>query len=342
LKALYAAAPGEFGLAERPRPVPGSDEVLLRVAKAGLCPNELRIRDGVNPSLVYPRVPGHQFAGVVEERGPEARYVEVGDRAAVHSYVLCGQCAACRKGGAHDCDYFQMLGMTRDGGLAEYCAVPARHLFKLPDHLDLEEGAMVENVANAVAAVREASMGVAERVVVVGTSPIGMASLQVARMWSPSPLVIVGTDPHLLDLGLKLGATHAVDIQADGVLELVRAVLGGRGADVVIVCASTAADAELAMDLAGDRGRIVIEGHFDPRVEVSLSPFRLLVSRRVTLKANRGWLTPDFTRALELVSDGVVDVKPLTTHRFSLEEWEDAYETFATRAGHTVQVAIGP
>jgi L-iditol 2-dehydrogenase len=126
------------------------------------------------------------------------------------------------------------------------------------------------------------------------------------------------------------------------VLESVMEALGGTGAEVVIVCGVTRADAELAMALAGDRGRIVFEGHFDPGVEVTLSPFRLLVSRRVTLRANRGWLTPDFTRALELVSQGAVDVKPLTTHRFSLAEWKDAYETFATGTGHAVQVAIGP
>ena len=104
MKALYTTAPGEYGLADRPRPRPAQDEVVLRVKSAGFCYNDLRIRSGVLTEMGFPFVPGHQFAGVVEECGPGVKYTQPGDRVAVHAYVLCGMCASCRTGGTHECE----------------------------------------------------------------------------------------------------------------------------------------------------------------------------------------------------------------------------------------------
>jgi threonine dehydrogenase-like Zn-dependent dehydrogenase len=303
--------------------------------------NDVRIRASV---LQYPSpfIPGHQFAGLVEACGPEVKYNTPGDRVAVHSYVLCGRCSSCRKGGVHDCDDFKILGFTLDGGLAEYCAVPELCLYPLPDHVTLDEGSLVENLASAVAVVRLARPQPGERVVIVGATPIGLLALQVARLTSPSTLVLAGSGEQRLALAERLGATHTVSLaQPDG-LENLTAILGAKGADVVLVCGYARSDAELAMELVGSLGRIVIEGHFDPTAEILVSPHRLLVARAVSLQANRGWLTVDFTQAHELISSGLVDVKPLITHTFSLQEWERAFDTFTSREGQAVQVVIAP
>ena len=341
MKALYTTAPGEYGLAELALPVPGVGEVLVRVESAGLCANEVRLREGILP-VTYPLVPGHQFAGVVETCGPDVANVELGDRVSVHSYILCGQCTSCRSGGVHDCESFRMLGFSLNGGLAEYCVVPEPFVFKLPDHVTTEEGELLENVANAAAAVRNAVPVPGERLVVIGTSPIALLTVQVAALWSPSTLVLVGPDPEHLALGESLGASHTVDVDQPNVVERVNEALGGAGAEAVIVCAYGASDIDLAINVVTSRGRIVVEGHFDPRVEVTFSPFELLVSRAVVLRANRGWLTTDYVKALELVSKGMIDAASLITHRFSLDQWEDAFETFVTRRDHAIQVAIRP
>ena len=343
MKALYTTAPGRYGLADRPKPMPAPDEVLLKVAVAGLCPNEVRIRGGVLQWIRYPVIPGHQFAGVVEECGREVKYIAPGDRGAVHAYVLCGQCSACRRGPApHDCDYFHGLGFTLDGGFAEYCVLPARHLFKLPDHVTLDEGALVENLANGVAAVRNARLQPRDRVVVVGGTAIGLSALQVARLSSPSKLVLAGTGAQRLAVGQQLGATHTVGLDQQDVRGELNGILCGKGADAVIVCANTGSALELAMDIVGVRGRIVVEGHFDPTAEVTLSPFRLLVARSVSLQANRGWTTADFTWAVELLSSGSVDVKSVISHTFSLDAWETAFDTFTEDESQALQVLIAP
>lgn len=341
MKALYATAPGEYDLADRPKPAPGVGEALVKVARTGFCMNDVRVREGVLRHG-YPVIPGHQFAGVVEACGPEVHYRAAGDRVAVHSYVLCGQCLSCRKGGVHDCDNFRILGFTLDGGLAEYCVAPARCLFKLPDEVTLEEGSLMENLASAVAAVRLAQLEVAERVVIVGATPIGLLALQVARLASPSTLVMAGAGDRRLALAERLGATHTVDIEQEEMRESLTEILGTRGADTVLVCGYTRGEAELAMETVGSLGRIVIEGHFDPTAEITLSPHRLLVARAVSVQANRGWLTPDFLRAHELVAGGMVDVKPLVTHTFALQDWEQAFDIFTNPESQAVQVVLAP
>ena len=235
-----------------------------------------------------------------------------------------------------------MLGMTLDGGLAEYCAVPARHLYKLPDHVTLEEGALIENLANAVAAVRNAELQAGERVVVIGAWSVAMLALQVAQQYNPGVLALVGTGPQRLAIGKRLGGTHAVDLDEEDARERLNEALDRRGADAVLMCGTTRKELELAMEAVATGGRIVVEGHFDPEVTVTYSPFHLLVARSVTLRANRGFTTPDYTRAYHLLSDGEVDVKSLITSRFPLEDWESAFDAFTGPASQAVQVLLTP
>ena len=343
MKAIYTTGQGSYGLAERPKPEPAGDEALVRVAAAGLCPNEARLRHGLIKAGRYPVVPGHQFAGVVESCGPVIKHINPGDKVAVHPYVVCGECSVCRGAGpTQDCERYLMLGSTLDGGLAEYCAVPARHLYKLPDHVTVEEGALIENLANAVAAARNAELQVGERVVVIGAWSVAMLALQVARRHNPGVLALVGTGPQRLAIGKRLGATHTVDLDEEDAGERLSEALDRRGADVVLMCGTTLNELELAMEAVATGGRIVVEGHFDPEVTVTFSPFGLLVARSVTLRANRGFTTPDYTRAYQMLLDGIVDMKSLITSRFQLEDWESAFEAFSGAASQTVQVLVTP
>ena len=343
MKALYATAPGEYGLADRPVPRLAADEVLVRVARAGFCMNDLRLRAGILTSVAYPLVPGHQFAGEVESIGRAVTGFAVGERVVAHSYVVCGRCYNCRAGaGPHDCEQFRVMGFSRDGGLAEYCAVPEKHLFRLADHVTMDQASLVENLANAVAAVRLAAPQPAERVLVVGATPIGLLAVQVVSLVTPAVLVLAGSGDRRLELARGLGATDTVSLDGDASRKELSAILGRSGADAVIVCGYGRADLEVAMDTVGSGGRIVVEGHFDPTVEVTLAPFSLLVARSVSLQANRGWRTEDFAKALELVTRKMVDVDALITEKLPLESWKTAFETFADPEAQAVQLVLEP
>ena len=340
MRALYTTAPGEYGLADRPYPVPAPDEAVLRVESAGFCYNDLRVRSGVLTEMGFPFVPGHQFAGVVQECGPGVKYTKPGARVAVHPYVLCGMCASCRTGGTHSCERFQALGFTLDGGLAQYAAVPEECLFALPDHADMEQGALLENLANAAAAIRRLRLSLAERVLVIGATPIGLLAVQVARLHSPRALVVAGAGEERLAVGATLGATGAVEVRSADVVEQVRDALGGN-ADAVLLCGYAKRDFELAMKAVGWTGRVLVEGHYDPLVTVPFAP-RDLVTKNITLVPNTGWSTPDYQQALDLVSCGMVDVKAVITHRYPLERWEEAFALFADVDGGALHVCIEP
>ena len=337
MKALYTEAPGDYGLVDRPEPTPAADEALVKVSRSALCHTDVNIRDGVAPHVRYPVVPGHEFAGVIEACGPAVKYHKPGDRVTVHTVLSCGQCRACRSGDTMACEHYDELGSKRDGGFAEYCTVPGRNLFRLPDHVTLEEGAVVECLANAVSVVRQSDVGLGERVVIIGPGPIGLLALQVARLAHPSVLVLVGTRDERLTVGERLGATHTINITREGALAGLKDILGGKGADVVAECAGTRSAFELAVDIVGWRGRIAVEGSSDQDLMVPISPSELL-SRSAVLRGICGWVTSDFAQALDLLSSGLVDVKPVVTHTFPLEEWETAFEMITERKSEAIKV----
>lgn len=325
MKALFTEAPGRFGLAERPMPNPGPNDALVKVARAAICHTDVIIKDGQAGHVLYPVIPGHEFSGVVEACGSEVRYVKPGDRVAVHTVIACGQCPACRRGDTMSCDHYDELGSKRDGGFAEYCVMPAKCLFQLPEHISLAEGALLEPLANAVSIMRWAPIRSGDRVVVIGPGPIGLLVTQLARLAQPAALVLVGTRDERLAFGHAFGATQTINVRKPGAAEELRQALHGRGADVVLECAGARSALELAMDIAGFRARIAVEGVYDVDEMVPISPYKLLLSRAASIIGVNGWLTADFSRALDLLTRGLVDVKPLVTHTFAIEEWQAAF-----------------
>jgi|ETNmetMinimDraft_26_1059896.scaffolds.fasta_scaffold19470_2 threonine dehydrogenase-like Zn-dependent dehydrogenase len=335
MKALYTERPGEYGLVERPKPTAAVDEALVRVTSAGLCHTDVIIRAGKAGHVRYPVIPGHEFAGVVEACGPAVGALAPGDRVVVQTQSSCGHCAACAASDPAGCSDCLEHGSSLDGGFAEYCAVPARFLYKLPDTVTLEEGALVEPLANAVSAVRQTNVGPGDQVAIIGPGPIGLMAVQAARLANPSVLVLVGTRDERLALGEEMGATHTVNIKQEGARERLQEILGQRRADVAIQCAGTVSALELAMELIGWRGRVGIEGGAE---EIFAMTPDSMIMRAVTMIGICGWTLPDFVQALELLASGRVKVEPILTHTFSLDQWETAFEMITHRKSEAIKV----
>ncbi|MHB9035387.1 MAG: zinc-dependent alcohol dehydrogenase [Armatimonadota bacterium] len=339
MKALYTAAPGDYGLVDRPVPEPAPGEALVKVVRAALCHTDVIIRNGQAGHVEYPVIPGHEFSGVIESCGENVENVKPGDRVAVATMMGCGLCSPrCRAGDNAACEVYTEPGSKRDGGFAEYCAVPARHLYKIPDHLTFEEAALIEPLSNAVSAVRGAAIEMGDKVVIIGPGPIGLLAVRIAALANPSKLVLVGTRDERLALGKQYGATHTVNIRKEGGREALNDILGSGGADAVIEGAGTQSSMDLAMEIVGWRGRIAVEGIFDVNDKVDFSPYSLLLCRAVSIVGVNGWRTDDFCRALQLLSSGSVDVKPLITHTMPLVKWENAFELITTRKNEAIKV----
>ncbi len=168
MRAVSCTAPGDLVVVERDAPRPAADEVLVRIRRVGICGTDMHIFQGKHPFLEYPRVMGHELSGEVVS-APVGSPLSQGERVYINPYIACGTCHACRKGRPNCCMRIGVLGVHRDGGLAEFLALPARNVFSA-EAIGLDEAAMVEFLAIGAHGVRRAEIQPGDRVLVVGAA----------------------------------------------------------------------------------------------------------------------------------------------------------------------------
>lgn len=340
MKALYTDKPGKMGLVERPRPALTANDALVRVVRAGLCHTDLVIKQGQLVNAKYPFIPGHEFSGVVEECGSAIDYISPGDRVAVQHIMSCGHCPACRKGDTHACESVHDIGIEGDGGFAEFCSVPARHLYRIPDHVSFDEAALAEPLANAVSVVKAAHIQHSDRVVIIGPGPIGLLTAQVAALKTPQLLALLGTRDSRLEIGKRLGPTHTINTTRDQDLRVLSDLFDGRGANVIVECAGNSRAFKLATDLVGWKGRIIVEGIYEPGDTIQIEPYTLLLLKSVSVIGINGWSSSDFTEAIELLSQGRIDAEAIITHTFPLAQWKSAFEMIENHKDEAIKVLL--
>ena len=195
-------------------PAVGAHDVLIRVKAAGICHSDAHYRAGVSPVEPLPLTLGHEVAGVVEETGAEVEGFPPGDRVCVHYLVTCGQCAFCEGGTEQFCPTVQMIGKHRDGGYAEFIVVPERSVFRLPDEIPFEQGAILMcSSATSLHALNKARLRPGETVAVFGVGGLGISAVQLARHFGAAEVFAVDINPRKLELAERFGA---IPVNASG------------------------------------------------------------------------------------------------------------------------------
>ncbi len=323
MKAAILHGPRDLRVESATRPEVRGDEVLVRVAMAGLCGTDYRIWSGDRP-VAYPRVMGHEFVGRVEAVGTDVTRVAPGDRVAVEPNYSCGTCPLCWEGNKNLCLARTAVGIDVDGCFAELVRVPARCCWPAPAGVADEDLVLTEPLAVAVRAVGRADVRSGETVAVVGAGTIGLLAVQVARGHGARVLVVSRSGRRFAlakDLGAE--ATHAV---GGGPLEAqARAFSGREGVDCVVETAGTAEAVNYALALVRPGGRVVLTGlpHEPTPVE-----FFSVVRREITILGSMIY-QDEFAEAMRLVADGTVRTRPLVSHRFALDAIGDAFVTHA-------------
>src|SRR6202789_3879273 len=234
MKALLLSEYNQLDIADLPAPVPGVDEILVRVAACGICGSDVHGYDGSSGRRIPPIVMGHEAAGVIAAVGEGVTGYRAGERVTFDSTVYCGVCEFCQRGEVNLCDNRQVVGVScgdyrRAGAFAEYVTVPERILYRLPDKLSFSDAAMLEAVSVAIHAVRVAEVTGGESALVIGAGMIGLLILQAARASGCSRILVADVDASRLNLAKDAGAD--VTILASGA-ELVAEILSrtdGRG-----------------------------------------------------------------------------------------------------------------
>lgn len=334
VKAAILHGPRDLRLESSRAPEVRADEVLVRVAMAGLCGTDYRIWSGDRP-VAYPRVMGHECVGRVEAVGPGVTRVAPGDRVAVEPNYSCGTCPLCREGNRNLCLARTAVGIDVDGCFAELVRVPSRCCWRAPAAVADEDLVLTEPLAVVVRAVGRGSVRSGETVAVVGAGTLGLLALQVAQSHGARVLV-VGRSTRRFALARELGAeaTHAL---AEGSVEAAARVFSGReGVDCVIETAGTAEAVHHALMLVRPGGRVVLTGlpHEPTPVE-----FFFVVRREVTIAGSMIY-QDEFAEAMRLLADGIVKTRPLVTHHFALDTISDAFTAHTQPDSIKVAVVI--
>uniref|UniRef100_A0A1I8HMA2 Sorbitol dehydrogenase n=1 Tax=Macrostomum lignano TaxID=282301 RepID=A0A1I8HMA2_9PLAT len=325
-------------LEERPIPRPGPRQVLLRMDSVGICGSDVHYwtHGAIGDFVVrQPMVLGHESAGVVTEVGAEVDSLRPGDRVAVEPGIPCRFCDLCKSGRYNLCPDVKFLATPPvDGSLSGWHVHDADFCFRLPDHVSLEEGALLEPLSVGVHARRRAGVTLGSRVLICGAGPIGLVNLLTAKAMGADTVILTDINPHRLTVAKEMGA-DATLIATGSLVSQVCALFNGRRPDIVIECTGAEASVGLSVRACRSGGCVVLVGLGKPEIVLPIvqASVREVDIRGVFRYAN---CYPD---ALSLVAQGRVNVKPLITHRFPLSKSVDAFETAKTGAGNAIKMS---
>jgi L-iditol 2-dehydrogenase len=327
MKQVELHAPEDIRLIESPRPRPGPDELLLKVASVGICGSDLHAYHGKHPFIRLPVVPGHEFAGTVVEVGADVGHFAPGQRVTVEPSLVCGHCYNCTHGRYNICEHLQVIGCQTPGAMGEYLTVPASKALLLPDNVTWDQAALVEPLAVGVHAVRVAGFAPGANLLILGAGAIGLMTLQAAKAMGAGRVMITDLLPGRLELARSLGADVAVNPRTMHLGEALGEAFGPARADAIVECVGVAATVRDAIHVARKGTRIVLAGVFEEEVPVKLG---WVQDRELELVGTLMYAADDFPTAIRLLSEGKVQAEPLITHRFPLSR---AAEAFAVADG---------
>lgn len=340
MKALVLKDIKDMSLKKVPIPEPKVDEVLIKVKAAAICHTDFATIDGEHPMIKYPCIPGHEFSGTIEKTGDEVWHVKPGDRVTALGYSYCGICKACLRGMHTGCERMIEIPFHYDGAFAQYVKVPAISVFKIPDDISFEDASMVEPAANGLSAVDRADIYPGDNILVAGPGPIGLLATQFAALKVPGKLIISGTRDERLNIAKRLGATDTINIRNENTGERIDEITGGKGIDAMFYCGGGQEVWDLAENKLTGYGRFILEAA-PPKVEskFTITPFKFM-EKQMTYTGVSGYSAAQFGTALELIAKRKIKTEPIITHRFSLDEYEKAFEVSKKRLEGAIKVII--
>jgi 2-desacetyl-2-hydroxyethyl bacteriochlorophyllide A dehydrogenase len=331
---VICETPGMLRAVDCAIPARAANEVLLRIRRVGVCGTDLHIFTGNQPFLAYPRVMGHEISATVEV-APDGSTLQAGDVVYVMPYLSCGTCVACRQGKTNCCVNIQVLGVHRDGAFTEYLSVPAQFVHRA-EGVSLDQAAMVEFLSIGAHSVRRADFQPGQKVLVVGTGPIGMAALLFAKLRG-GIVTALDTRAERVEFCKKhLGAASGVLIGPDDVQQL-SDLTQGEFFDVVLDATGNARAIERGFQFVAHGGKYVLVSVVRDNITFSDPEFH---KREATLLGSRNATTEYFETVLTAMRAGLIPTAALNTHRMALADVPSAFSTLMDPTQGVVKALI--
>jgi 2-desacetyl-2-hydroxyethyl bacteriochlorophyllide A dehydrogenase len=328
--------PGGAEYSDFEMPRIGPEEVLIEVKAAGICGTDGHLYDWADnivreykPKL--PLVMGHEFAGIITERGHQVSGLEKGDKVTAFPILYCGQCRYCRNGEPNICNERPLLGLGVNGAFAQFVKVRAKNVYKLDDKVPFEIGALSEITCVGLHAIDRIRMGFGDTVAVVGCGPLGIMMAILAKHSGAAHVFITGLeqDRKRLELAGKIGATP-VSVDKEDPKQLILDNTDGMGADVVFETAGSPSGVIQSMDIIRKGGRIGILGQGHAPTEI---PTAILSFREIELVGTRAYTCKDWDKVSSTLVNTAEDLRHVITHRMSLEKAAQGFQLMKARDG---------
>ena len=337
MKALVKAeaAPGLW-LRDVPEPEVHAGEVLIRVLRTGICGTDLHIRSWdpwAQSAVRTPVTLGHEVAGVVAQIGSGVDTVDVGDLVSIEGHVVCGRCRWCLGGRRQLCPNTVSVGVDRDGGFAEYVAVPATNIWRHRNPIDPDVAAIFDPFGNAVHSALSFKV-LGEDVLITGAGPIGIMAASVVRHAGARNVVITDLSPRRLALASSMGAvTRGVDVSTTSLREVMAELGMVEGFDVGLEMSGAAPALHSMIASMAHGGHIALLGLPSTTIEFD---WDRVIRSMLTVKGIFGREMFETWYAMSVLVAAGLDISPVITDRYPFTEWEAAFDTAATGAGGKV------
>ncbi len=344
MKAVMMYDVGDLRVEQIPRPeITSPGQALVRIEAIGICGSDVhyyqhgRIGDCV---VTGPMILGHEAAGEVIEVGEEVAGLVAGDKVAIEPGRTCRRCEFCKSGRYNLCPDVIFLGTPPiDGAFCEYLVWPADFLFKLPDNMSVEEGAMMEPLAVGIHGARRMEVKAGDSVAVLGAGPIGLCALQAAQIHGASTIIVTDVIPLRLRAAEKLGATHILNASEVEVEATIMELTDGRGVDVAFECVGTAATVAQAIKVTRSGGKVQLVGVGPATIDDF--PVWEFIIKELDMSGLFRYANC-YPPCLAVTASGQVDVKSLITHRFSLAETPEAMQWVIDHKDEVIKAVIMP
>lgn len=329
--------PGKIEFQTVDKPTPKDDQVLVKMKRIGVCGSDIHVFHGLHPYTSYPVTQGHEVAGVIVEVGSQVEGLSVGDRVTFTPQVTCGVCYPCTHGMYHICEELKVMGFQTGGAAQEFFAVDADKVLKIPEHVSLDQTAMVEPVSVAVHALSRGGDVEGKNVLVLGAGTIGNLVSQVAKASGAKAVMVTDISDYKLDKARECGIDHVINAREEDLGQALLRDFGPARADLILECVGVQDTITQAIENARKGTTIVVVGVFGKKPEVDLG---LVQDREISLVGTLMYQKRDYVRAIELVAGGKLCLDTMITHRFPFSEYLKAYQTIEESKGHYMKVMI--
>lgn len=336
MKAIKIPQPFQLNIENIPTPtIKTPNDVLIKITSCGICGSDMGIWNGTNSLATYPRLIGHEFGGIVTETGSSVHTVKKGDLVSVDPVLSCGHCYACRIGRHNVCSSLEVLGVHRDGGFCEYVCVPESNVHKFHTAFDQSLLSMVEPFTIGVEINRRGGITAGDKVLIMGSGPIGIAAMQVAKRNGAS-VMITDLVASRLEKARKMGADRTILIPLQDLECEIMEFTDSEGIPVIVDTVCTPLSLEQAVQLACPAGQIVVIGLKNQPSAISMAD---ITKKELTIVGSR--LNCNcFDEVIEGFEDGSLHPETFVTHTFHYSQTEEAFQLIRQHPEEVLKAVI--